>query len=157
MTEKRQPCASENGVLSEPWNGTEQGIRQDRRKKIMERMAPDSDEDSQNTTNNPQRQRPKPHNPKNRRTIDERWWLGRQLATAAPRDSSTLRWIPTLDSPRKRTGDVKLQAPRASYGSRRSRVARRGKRKVYRSRVVQKADQVYLVLGSACNDFSKPP
>ena len=60
----------------------------------------------------------------------------------------------TLDSPRKRTGDVNLQAPRASYGSRRSRVARRGKRKFNRSRVDQKADQVYLVLGSARADFS---
>ena len=49
------------------------------------------------------------------------------------------------------------QAPRASYGSRRGRVARRGKRKFNRSRVFHKADQVYLVLGSACADFSKPP
>ena len=63
----------------------------------------------------------------------------------------------TLDSPRKRTGDVDLQAPRTSYGFRRSRVARPGKRKFNRSRVVQKADQVYLVLDSARADFSKPP
>ena len=60
----------------------------------------------------------------------------------------------TLDPPRKRTDDVKLQAPRASYVSRPSRVARRGKRKSNRSRVVQKADQVYLVLGSARAGFS---
>ena len=52
---------------------------------------------------------------------------------------------------------MNLQAPRASYDSRRSRVARRGKRKFNRSRVVQKADQVYLVLGSARTDFAKPP
>ena len=63
----------------------------------------------------------------------------------------------TLDSPRKRTGDVNLQASRASYGSRRSRVGRRGKRKFNRPWVVQKADQVYLVLGSARADFFKPP
>ena len=48
----------------------------------------------------------------------------------------------------KRAADVNLQAL-ASYGSRRSRVARRGKRKFNRPRVVQKADQVYLVLGCA--------
>ena len=63
----------------------------------------------------------------------------------------------TLDSPRKRTGDLNVQAPRASYGSRRSHVARRGKIKFNRSRVVQKADQVYLVPGSARADFPKPP
>ena len=63
----------------------------------------------------------------------------------------------TFDSPTKRTGDVNLQAPRAFYGSRRSRVAHRGKGTFNRSRVVQKADQVYLVLGSARADFSKPP
>ena len=33
MTEKRQPCASDSGVLPEPWPGTEQGVRQDRKKK----------------------------------------------------------------------------------------------------------------------------
>ena len=62
-----------------------------------------------------------------------------------------------MDPPRKRAVDVNLQAPRASYGSHRSRVARRGKRKSNRSRVVQKADQVCLVLGSARAEFSKPP
>ena len=46
----------------------------------------------------------------------------------------------TLDPPRKRAGNVNLQAPRASYGPRRSRVARRGKRKFNRPRVVQKTD-----------------
>ena len=66
--------------------------------------------------------------------------------------ASTFVYV-TLDSSRKRTGYVNLQAPRASYGSRRSRVARWGKRKFNRSRVVQKADQVYLVLGSARAEF----
>ena len=51
---------------------------------------------------------------------------------------------------------MNLQAPTASYGSRRSRVARRGERK-FRPRVVQKVDQVYLVLGCARADFFKPP
>ena len=32
MTEKRQPCASDSGVLPEPWPGTEQGVRQDKKK-----------------------------------------------------------------------------------------------------------------------------
>ena len=59
----------------------------------------------------------------------------------------------TLDPPRKRANDVNLQAPRASYGSRRSRVARRGKRKFNRPRIVQKANQVGLVLGCARADF----
>ena len=63
----------------------------------------------------------------------------------------------TMDSPRKRTRDMNLQAPRNSYGSRRSRVAPRVKRKFIRSRVVQKADKVYLVLVSARADFSTPP
>ena len=62
-----------------------------------------------------------------------------------------------LDSSRKCTGDVNLQAPGASVGSRPDRVARRGQRKFNRSRVIQKADQVNLVPGSARADFSKPP
>ena len=49
-----------------------------------------------------------------------------------------------------------MQAPIPWYGSRRGRVARRRKRKFYRSGVIQKADQVHLVLGSARADFSKP-
>ena len=57
--------------------------------------------------------------------------------------ASTFVYV-TLDFPSKRTGDVKLQAPRASYGSRRSRVARRGKGKVCRSRVVQKRTRYTL-------------
>ena len=63
----------------------------------------------------------------------------------------------TLDSPRKRTGDVNLQAPRASYGPSLSHEVRPGKRTFNRSRVVQKEAQVYLVIGSAHADFSKPP
>ena len=63
----------------------------------------------------------------------------------------------TLDPPRKRAGDVDVQAPRASYGFRRNRVARRGKKKLNRPRFVQKANQVNLVLGCARADFSKPP
>ena len=61
----------------------------------MERTAPKLDKDSQDTIiRTIQRQRRKTHNSKKRRTIEERWWLGSQLATAAPRDSSKLRWIP---------------------------------------------------------------
>ena len=48
-------------------------------------------------------------------------------------------------------------AGRASYGSRRSRVARRGKRKFDRPWVVQKAEQVNFFLGCARADFFKPP
>ena len=39
-TKTRQPCASESGFLPKPWPGTEQGVQQDRKKKIMGRTAP---------------------------------------------------------------------------------------------------------------------
>ena len=63
----------------------------------------------------------------------------------------------TLNTARNREGDDNLQAPRTLHGSRRSREARRKKRKLNRSRAIKKADQAYLVLGSARADFSKPP
>ena len=44
---------SDSGVLPQPWLVTEQGVRHDRKKTIMERTAPNPDEDSQDTTNNP--------------------------------------------------------------------------------------------------------
>ena len=53
MTKKRQPCASDSGVLPEPWPSTEQGVRQEENKQKMERTAPKPDEDPQDTTNNP--------------------------------------------------------------------------------------------------------
>ena len=57
----------------------------------------------------------------------------------------------TLDPPGKRAGDVKLQAPRTSYGSRRSRVARRGKRKFNRPRVDTEEGYTKLRTFGVCN------
>ena len=90
---KRQPCASDSGVIPEPWPGTEQGVRQDRKKK-MERTAPKTRPRLSEHHEQPKDKDPKPHNPQKWRTIEERWRLESQLATAAPRDSSTLRWNP---------------------------------------------------------------
>ena len=85
-------CASDSGVLPESWPGTEQAFGKTNMKK-MERAALKPDKDAQYTTNNP-KTKAQPHNPQKWRTIEERWRLESQLATAAPRDSSMLRWIP---------------------------------------------------------------
>ena len=44
-TKKRQSCASDSGVLPEPWPGTEQGVRQD--DFLFERIAPKPNQDSE--------------------------------------------------------------------------------------------------------------
>ena len=94
-----------------------------------------------NTPNNPKTKTP---NPKTQKKMEN--YRGATVAWKSTGHSRASRFIyVTLDPPKKRAGDVNLQAPRALNGSRRSRVARRGKREFDRPRVVQKADQVYLV------------
>ena len=61
MKKGRQPSASDSGGLPEPWPGTEKWFRQDKKKQIMmERTAPNPDEDPQDTKNN---QILNPHDP----------------------------------------------------------------------------------------------
>ena len=62
-----------------------------------------------------------------------------------------------LDPPCNRASYVHLQTPRTSHSSRRSRVARRRKRKLDRSRVIQKAHQIYPIRSRARADLPKPP
>ena len=75
--------------------------------------------------------------------------LKNQLITAAPLESSTLRWTP----PRERAGYVNLKAPRTSYGPRGGRVARREKRELERPRIVQNLGEGYPILRRTRTDF----
>ena len=52
----------------------------------------------------------------------------------------------SLRPPKKRAGDVDLQALKVMYGPSRSRLAGRYERILNRHRVVQKSDQIYFVL-----------
>ena len=71
-----------------------------------------------------------------------------------PRLEVRLRFV---GSPEEKHWRCELAGTKSLGDSRRSRVARRGKREFNRSQVIQKADQVYLVLGSDRADLSKPP
>ena len=63
----------------------------------------------------------------------------------------------TLDPPCKRASQVNLKTPRVSYSSRRSRVARRRKRKLDRSRVVRISNLIYPIRWRSHADFPEPP
>ena len=85
----------------------------------------------------------------------------------SPIHSGTSRFISvTLDAPCKRTNRVHSYTSITSYSSRQSRVARRSKRKLDRSRAIQKAHQIYAryyastdylhllkLIGSDCTAF----
>ena len=75
-----------------------------------------------------------------------------QLSTAAPRDSSTLRWTPRANALAKCT--FRYQEPSTPPVQ---VVSRRRKRKLDRPRVLQKAHQIYPLLGRARADLRKPP
>ncbi len=79
----------------------------------MERTAPKLDEDPQDTTNDP---KTKTQNSYLKKMKNYREAVVAWKSTGHGRASRFV--YVTLDSPRKRTGDVNLQAPRASYSSR---------------------------------------
>ena len=86
-----------------------------------------------------------------------------KISSAAEKGKSAIHggdsrfiYVP-LDPPRKRTSQVCLQTSRTSYSSRRNRVARRRKRKLYRSRVVQTSNQIYPIRCCSRADFPERP
>ena len=95
--------------------------------------------------------------PRVQENIKKTKWSAAEKRQSAMHGVTSIFICVTLDPPYKRAIQVYLQTPRTSYSSRRSRVARRRKRKLDRSRVVPKSNQIYPIRWCSRADFPEPP
>ena len=116
---------------------TERGSRQDKTRKHHHQTKPRKNKLTRNT---PSR---KNHPTKSKKTTRKIIWSVAEKRKSAIHGGASRFIYVTLDLPCKRASQVILQTPRTSYSSRQSRVARRRKRKLERSRVVRKSNQKY--------------